>query len=462
MAIPRRPRDILRAMAVTMLAVAFAAQVTVTAGTCLPSSDMCVAVGDTADLQGGKLLQLDSSMRRPSSKPDSTKISVASNHSGKVPSRFSTLAAKTAELKHVVKKNGTQVSFGSKGSHVTQTDGPMVSALLHEGPKTAPANHTEGSRKSGHNESAKGFKHTAKNKQLLSTAPNASAASKSSKKVNSKQHKQEGSSLEGGKVAADSKPGEKESSKTNSTVKAQVAKKAQPKLKTASKELAGASKSKLKSGEKDGDASSKRFTAMKTDGQRTEPSANKSVGNHSKTLRSNTTAANSKAAVASKLGAVASKLASAAKGKKLKELLASKKAQAGKLKAGSKGKSPSKKGQAGELNAKAHLVSKKGHAGKVKAGKVEAEAVKAGKAIQKAKSQLASKAAKRKAAAHKSKRRHKKADEEEEEEDAHTGTLFNPVIGSVIVLMSAPAGLLLLAFGAFLWVKSQEDVEMGA
>jgi len=52
-------------------------------------------------------------------------------------------------------------------------------------------------------------------------------------------------------------------------------------------------------------------------------------------------------------------------------------------------------------------------------------------------------------------------EDEAEAKDASTGTLFNPVIGSVVVLMSAPAGMLLLSFGAFLWVRSQDDAEMG-
>jgi len=63
-------------------------------------------------------------------------------------------------------------------------------------------------------------------------------------------------------------------------------------------------------------------------------------------------------------------------------------------------------------------------------------------------------------ALHKKRKVHAELDQEMEEESeaamqqkTMTGTLFNPVISSVIILMSAPAGLLLLAFGAFLWVK---------
>lgn len=71
-----------------------------------------------------------------------------------------------------------------------------------------------------------------------------------------------------------------------------------------------------------------------------------------------------------------------------------------------------------------------------------------------------------KAASVKSKKKKSKEeleeDAEDEAKDETTGTLYNPVIGSVVVLMSAPAGMLLLAFGAFLWVRSQDDVEMGA
>jgi len=51
---------------------------------------------------------------------------------------------------------------------------------------------------------------------------------------------------------------------------------------------------------------------------------------------------------------------------------------------------------------------------------------------------------------------------EERDRRSKTGTLFNPVIGNVVFLMSAPAGIVLVSFGAFLWFKSQDDVEMGA
>jgi len=125
-----------------------------------------------------------------------------------------------------------------------------------------------------------------------------------------------------------------------------------------------------------------------------------------------------------------------------------------------KSKGDSKKSQ-GKKADKLKSSSKGSESSKVKL------AAKAGGKVVKAKQSKAAskKSSKLKAASSKSKKKKKKKAEEEEEEeleDTTSGTLFNPVIGSVIVLMSAPAGLLLVAFGAFLWVKSQEDTDMGA
>lgn len=109
---------------------------------------------------------------------------------------------------------------------------------------------------------------------------------------------------------------------------------------------------------------------------------------------------------------------------------------------------------AGGKKAKTKLAAKKGKAAtRGKASKLKVSVVR-GKA--------------------KSKKKQKSEDMEEEQEDmeeeeeaevqqkSKAGTLFNPVIMSVVVLMSAPAGILLLGFGIFLWAKSQEDASMGA
>lgn len=113
---------------------------------------------------------------------------------------------------------------------------------------------------------------------------------------------------------------------------------------------------------------------------------------------------------------------------------------------------------AGGKKAKTKLTAKKGKVatrGKASEAKVKVSVVR-GKAKSK-------------------KKRKSEEDMEEEEEDMEeeeevevkqhastTGTVFNPVIMSVVLLMSAPAGILLLGFGVFLWAKSQEDESMGA
>jgi hypothetical protein len=57
------------------------------------------------------------------------------------------------------------------------------------------------------------------------------------------------------------------------------------------------------------------------------------------------------------------------------------------------------------------------------------------------------------------KKSHKKRETHKKKEKSHS--LLNPAILTVMFLMSAPAGMLLLAFGSLLWAKSHHDASMG-
>lgn len=335
------------------------------------SSEVCVTA-DIVAAEGGKLLQMDSSLRSVRAPIDESKAAAQQDSLGQWEQRMFEAASS-----HV--SGGAEISNSFQPTLKEQTALPVTVSLLasslDSGKKATPSKQKAGSKEKNPSPSikalAKSKKEKSKAEVKLTEKGVKSSASKGVKKKDAKSSSKPAAKAPKGKGKSTAKTSKKE---------------------TSSSKKAGKASPKSKGKE-----------AKKASGKADAPKASKKDIKQPK---------NGKKFVAT--GAIArQKAGAAAKGK-----------------AKGKGKLPSTAKGKAVLAAKKKAASKKASAKKKKRRRADEEA-------------------------------DEEAEDEELDEEERAAKSGYGVIGSVVFLMSAPAGMLLVSFMAFLWVRSQDDAEMG-